>query len=349
MTPQRIGLIALALVPDGSGVQTYIRELLRALVPRVDAELVVAVQVDARDELPPGLTPLLRPSSTGLRRTLSGLRSIGRCELVHGLDVDLPLRPGAATVSTVHDLAVFDVPWAFSRRRVIGERATMTQALRRADTILAPSAFTAERVRARFGRDAVVVPSAASPDMVPSSPREVDEVRTRFDLPEVFVLHVGTVEPRKDVPTLASACAIAGVALVLAGAVPDPARLPRGVRALGYVRRCDLPALYGAATLVAYPSRYEGFGLPPLEAMACGAAVVASRVTSLPEVLGAGAAFAPPADAEALGKLLSDLVADSERRAELAVAGLRRAGEYSWNATADATVRAYRQTAGGFG
>ncbi|MDP9071534.1 MAG: glycosyltransferase family 4 protein [Actinomycetota bacterium] len=338
----RIALNALALRPGGSGVQTYIRELLRELVPRLDAELVAAVQADAAGELPPGVEALVRRPCAGVGRTLTGLRSLGPSDLVHGLDVDLPLRNHAPTVATVHDLAVFDVPWAFPWWRARGEQATIAQALRRADRIIAVSGFTAERVKARFGREAVVVPLAAGPDMRPPSAAEVERVRSAYGLDRSFVLHVGTVEPRKDVATLAASCRLAGVPLVLAGATPDPALVPAGTRALGYVPRGDLGALYGAATVVAYPSRYEGFGLPPLEAMACGAPVVASRVASLPEVLGGGAELFRPGAVEELASVLHELLSDEARRAALSGAGQRVAGRLTWRATAAATAGVYR-------
>lgn len=338
----RIALNALALRPGGSGVQTYIRELLRELTPRAHADLFAAVQADAVDELPPAVRPVVRPPVAGLRRTVAGLRSPVRSDLVHGLDVDLPLRPRAPTVATVHDLSVFDVPWAFPRLRARGERLTVTQALRRADVVIAVSNFTAERVQSRFGREAVVIPLAAGPDMRPPSPADVDAVRSRFGLSPPFVLHVGTVEPRKDVATLGAACQAAAVPLVLAGATPDPALVPRQARCLGYVRRADLAALYGSATVVAYPSRYEGFGLPPLEAMACAAPVVASGVASLPEVLGPGAEIVPPGDVGRLTRALRELLADPERRRTLAATGRQVAGRFSWAATATATVDVYR-------
>jgi glycosyltransferase involved in cell wall biosynthesis len=340
--PARVALNALPLQPGGGGVQTYIRELLRHLAGTVDAELVAAVQAAAVGELPPTIQALERPPSAGLRRTLQGLRSLGPCDVVHGLDVDLPLRPAAPTVSTVHDLAVFDTPWAFPWWRARGEQATVAQALRRADAIVAVSAFTAERVWDRFGREAVVTPLAPGPDMAPPSASEVEAVRRSYGLVAPFVLQVGALEPRKDVGLLAEACRKAGVLLVLAGKTSDPDRVPPDARALGYVPRTDLAALYGAATVVAYISRYEGFGLPPLEAMACGAPVVASRVASLDEVLGEAAELVPVGDLDALAQALVGLLNDDHRRGALAQAGRRRAARFRWSATAAATADVYR-------
>lgn len=338
----RVGLNALALRPGGSGVQTYIRELLRALAPAVDADLVATVQVDAVGALPHGVAARTRRRSDGVTRALEGLRSVGDVDLVHGLDVDLPLRPGAPTVTTIHDLAVFDAPWSQPRFRARGEQALTWAAVRRADAVVAVSAFTAERVAARFGRDATVTPLAPGPGFAPPPASEVARVAQAHRLPDRFVLHVGTVEPRKDVPGLARACAAAGVPLVLAGAVPAGTALPAGAQALGWVDHADLAPLYGAATLVAYPSRYEGFGLPPVEAMACGAPVVATRVGALPETLGDAAELVAPGDHDALTSLLRELLADDERRDELAAAGLARVASLSWDRTAALTAGVYR-------
>jgi glycosyltransferase involved in cell wall biosynthesis len=244
-------------------------------------------------------------------------------------------------VATVHDLSVFDVPWAFARRRAIAERAIVSSSINRADAVIAVSAFTAERVMALLGRQAVVIHEAPSPSFGPPASGEVEDVVARYGLPPQFVLHVGTVEPRKDIETVAAAARIAGVPLVLAGAIPDTRRVPAGVRTLGYVPSVDLGPLYGAATIVAYPSRYEGFGLPPLEAMACGAPVVASATSSLPEVLGDGAVLVPPGDAAALAAALTRIANDADERAELVTRGQRRAASFSWDTAAKATLDLY--------
>lgn len=337
-----VAVNALCLRPHGSGVQTYAAGLLGALPAVVDAEVVVTVAADAAHLLPPGVRSVVRPPARGWRRYAADARRPPPADVVHGLDVHLPARPGAPCVATVHDLSVWDRPEAVPAARRLGERAALAHALRRADALVAVSAFTAERIRARCGREATVVPLAPSPAMAPPSAAARDRVRAAYGLPERFVLFVGTVEPRKDLAGLGAACRAAGLPLVVAGARRG-APLPAGSRWLGYVPGDDLPALYGAATVVGYPSHYEGFGLPPLEAMACGAAVAGWRIPPLVEVLGDAAVLVRPGDTEALAAGLAAVAADEARRDELRRAGLVRAARYSWSATAEATAAVYRR------
>jgi glycosyltransferase involved in cell wall biosynthesis len=239
-------------------------------------------------------------------------------------------------------MAIFDTPWAFPRFRVAGERLLVRHALRRADVVVAVSAFTAERVSALVGRTSVVIHSAPGPEMIPASELEVEGVRSRYRLPERFVLHVGNIEPRKDIATLAAACQRVGVPLVLTGHSLWNHQSPPGVIEIGHVPSTDLPPLYGAATLVGYASRYEGFGLPPLEAMACGAAVVSTPVPAVVEVVGAAAATFRPGDIDGLTAILRDLLADEEARLDLARRGAVCARRLSWQDTAQATAQTYR-------
>ena len=344
---QRIGLTALALRPSGSGVHTYIRELIGALPHVFDADFAVVVQADAANQLPSTVEARITPVASGVRRAALALRTPRNVDVVHGLDVALPFRPPVPAVATIHDLSVFDVPWSFRRRQVAGRRLQLRHAARTAEELIAVSAFTADRVRAVLKRDATVIPLAPASDYAPPSPDAVAGFRRRYDVPERFVLHVGTTDPRKDVGTLAEACRQADVPLVLAGAGRAFASgLDERIQRLGYVPREELATLYGAATVVAYASRYEGFGLPPLEAMACGAPVVASQIPPLRDTLGDAAVLVPPRDVDALAATLLRLWADDAWRAELAALGVARARHFSWDATARRTGDVYRALGG---
>lgn len=347
-----IRLDALSLRVGGSGVQTYARELLRALPATWPAARFSAtIERSLAAGLPEGVAadPVALPVDNGLvRKAVATTRSGPACDVLHGLDTDLPVRRphGAATVVTVHDLALFDAPWAFGRATAVGKRALVAGAIRRADAVLAVSAFTAERVRARFGRDATVVHEAAGADFAPPSPEQVDAVRQRYALAERFVLHVGNLEPRKDTTTLAAAARAAGLPLVLAGGAVRRGATPAGVHELGYVDAVDLPALYAAASVVGYVARYEGFGLPPVEAMACGAVVMATPVGALPEVGGEGIEFVGIGDVEDQAAALRRLSADADLAAHRRAAGLAAAGRLSWGATAVGHAQLYRALVG---
>ncbi|WP_167322147.1 glycosyltransferase family 4 protein [Rhodococcoides kroppenstedtii] len=339
----RIVYGALALRPGGSGVQTYIRELLNELPGKLpDAELAAVVQKDAVGDLPAGIEPLPRPVSDGVVRAALGALPVGAHDIVHGLDVDLPFGTRGATVATVHDVSVIDMPSASSRLRAAGEQRLVRRSLRRADLLIAVSQFTADRIEAVSGRRATVVELAPAAWATPPAPAAVDAVRSKYGLPETFVMQVGTVEPRKNVQLVADAAEHLGVPCLLAGAGSTGPSKPRYATGLGYVDVEDLPALYAAATVTAYASRYEGFGLPPVEAMACGGAVVASAVGALPEVVGKGAVLLenerPSAWAEAMGPLLFDETA----RADLVAEAGRAMADLTWERTAQRTVQAYR-------
>ncbi len=264
------------------------------------------------------------------------------CDVFHSLDVDLPVATSAFTVATVHDLSVFDMPSASSRFRAAGEQRLVRHALRKADLLVAVSEFTAERIAAISGRDATVVELAPAPWARPPEDGAVDAVRAKYGLPDSFVLQVGTVEPRKDVALVADAARELDVPCVLAGAGSTGPAAPSSAIGLGYVDVEDLPGLYRAATITAYASKYEGFGLPPVEAMACGAAVVASAVGALPQVVGDGAVLVNSSKIDDWVTAMRTLLYDPDARETLQARAIAAAATMTWDRTAERTVAAYR-------
>ena len=314
--------------------------MLPAFLP--DAELSAVVQQDAVGDLPAGVRALSRPVSSGAVRAVLGALPTWSCDVFHALDVDLPLATSAVTVATVHDLSVFDMPSASSRFRAAGEQRLVRHALRKADLLIAVSEFTAERIAAISGREATVVELAPASWARPPADDAVDAVRAKYGLPERFVLQVGTVEPRKDVALVADAARELDVPCVLAGAGSTGPAAPASAVGLGYGDVEDLPGLYRAATVTAYASKYEGFGLPPVEAMACGAAVVASAVGALPQVVGDGAVLVDSPRVDDWVAALRPLLHDREARDALRANAVTAAATMTWHRTAERTVAAYR-------
>lgn len=300
------------------------------------------MQKDAVGELPRAVRPMVRPVSGGAVRAVLGALPVGSHDVVHGLDVDLPLISRGATVATVHDISVIDMPSASSRFRAAGEQRLVRRSLRTADLLIAVSRFTADRIKAVSGRDAAVVELAPAAWATPPDENAVEAVRAKYSLPDTFVMQVGTVEPRKNVQLVADAAETLGVPCLLAGAGSTGPSAPRYATGLGYVDVEDLPALYSAATITAYASRYEGFGLPPVEAMACGGAVVASAVGALPEVVGKGAVLLDDERVESWVDAFRPLLLDAAAREDLVAQALHAMADLTWARTAERTAAAYR-------
>jgi len=274
-----------------------------------------------------------------------------------------PMRRRLPTVLTIHDLNVLRFPHFFRRWSRYYGRIVLPRAARAADAIIAVSHATKADVVERLSIPedrVVVVPNGVDPAFAPlaaESPAARD-VRHRHPLPRNFVLTVGFVEPRKNLPRLLEAihrlrqrAETADVTLVhagpdgwLANGVTETIRrldLSQAVRFLGHVPRHDLVALYGVARLCAYPSLYEGFGLPVAEAMACGCPVVTSNVSALPEVAGGAAVLVDPGSVEEIAAGIAALWTDENRRRTLAARGLARARSFTWERTARATAAVY--------
>jgi len=254
------------------------------------------------------------------------------------------------------------LPWAFPRKRRLISTAALFRARKQADIILVPSeASKADVIRylqVEAGR-VRVIPWGCEARFTPSAaPTHAAEVKKRYGLPDRYILFLGTLEPRKDVLTLLQAFALlragqsdAELRLVIAGGMGwgykeffttrEALKLGDHVIFTGFVDEEDLPDLYRGALLFIYPSLYEGFGLPILEAMACGTPVITSTTSSMPEVAGNAALLVEPKKPESLAAAMASVLGDEMRMAELRRRGLERAKSFSWEAVARTTLDVY--------
>jgi glycosyltransferase involved in cell wall biosynthesis len=275
----------------------------------------------------------------------------------------LPLISGAKGLATIHDLCFLTHRATFTPRMWLYFRLFLPLAVRRARIVLTVSEASKRALCELLAVSPTkirVVRNGVTDDFRPTSDGDALEcVRKRYGLPAEFMLYVGTLEPRKNVLRLLQACqrlwAGHGVMhkLVLVGRQGwmfqetfdfiAQAGLQDRVLVVGYVARADLPAIYALASVFVYPSLCEGFGLPPLEAMACGSPVVASNTSAMPEVLGQAARLVDPLDVEALTKALRDLLGNADLRATLRRAGLERARSYRWETSARQMLEVYEE------
>lgn len=257
-------------------------------------------------------------------------------------------------VATLHDLAFLEDPGLLAWRHAAYWRG-VARRLPRAASVIAVSEATRASAVGRLGLDpgrVVAIPSGVDARFRPAPAERIQTVRERYALPETFVLAVGAWEPRKNLALLAEAVAEAArrrgqpVPLVVAGR-PSPASARfAGVRAIGSVDDDDLVALLSAAAVLAMPSLHEGFGLPLVEGMACGAPCLVSDVDALPEVAGGAALLLPPRDVNAWAAALVRVLGEPALRADLADRGRARAATFTWERTARLTLAAIRAAAG---
>jgi len=304
-------------------------------------------------------TPLIR-----VPLTLSAELRKNPVDVLHVQFTAPPFCPCPVVVS-IHDLSFEHLPQTFNRRSRTQLRLTVRHSARRAAKILTLSEHTRRDVIDTYGVAPAVV--SAIPLAAPAhfcrvtQDKELQRVRHTYGIDGDYVLSVGSIQPRKNLVRLIKAYAeLRGARagnrcpkLVIVGRCAwlydetlralEQTGVKDSVVLTGYVPEPDLPALYSGALCFIYPSYFEGFGLPPLEAMKCGAPVIVGNATSLPEVVGDAALQVDPFDVSAIAGAMDQLINNSELRAELSVKGLARAKMFDWKVTAQRTLAVYEQ------
>lgn len=380
MTTTRIGIDYTAAIQQQAGIGRYVRHITGALADVLAREphapevrlLVQGLRPAVLPPPPEGFRYRRTPFS---ERTLARLwhrlgaplpveTFAGHVALYHGMDFTLPpTLPRTRTVVTVYDLAYERYPDDTMPGMQQHLARLVPRAVAQADRVIAISQATRADLVALYGADpsrvAVIVPGVDSRFNPERQPGERRRIREKYGLPGGdFLLTVGTLQPRKNHARLVEAyaraldAAASEVPLVIAGArgwaygaVHDAIgrlKLAGHVIFPGFVDDADLPALYRTALAVAYPSLYEGFGLPVAEAMACGTPVVTSNVSSLPEAAGDAALLVDPLDTGALADALARLLTDDALRDDLRTRGLAQAAQFTWQRAAEGLWGVYR-------
>jgi glycosyltransferase involved in cell wall biosynthesis len=281
-------------------------------------------------------------------------------EVMHFPQPVIPFAAPRPVVINIYDIIPIRLPQYFSPRQRILYRASLSLALRSAGRIICLSQATLADIQSAFGVDSsrlCAIPAGIDEMFRPATSDEAERVRSVYQLPETYLLYVGSNKPHKNLPALIDAYASLRSAthLVLAG--EEDARYPDArlrveslgladrVHVLGAVGEKDLPALYSGALAFIFPSIYEGFGFPPLEAMACGVPVACSDIPCLHETAGDAALQFNPEDASSMAAAMDHIITDSKLRADLRERGFRRAAEYSWDHAARQTLDLYHHIA----
>jgi glycosyltransferase involved in cell wall biosynthesis len=367
----KVGCNLLWLVPGTvGGSETAIVALLRELGERPPADLDLSLYAldafaaeypDLAQRFPTRAVPLtgrLKPLRVAAENTwLANQARQDGLDLVHHLNAVLPLVRPTPGIVTVHDLQPFDMAANFHPAKRVYLHRSVPRSVRKARLVLTPSEFVRQGVINRFGVSPERVRATRWGVDPPNTEITVGQVQARYGLPRRWFVFPAVTWPHKNHEMLVRAFATVAakehdVMLVLTGGEAQAEETLRDeitrlglsgrVRRTGRIPRADLLAIVRGAVALTFPSRYEGFGLPVLEAMSLGTPVLSADAASLPEVVGDAGRLIDPGDVEAWGQAMLELLDDDDERERLVAAGHERVGEFSWATTARETVAAYR-------
>jgi len=350
------------------GIGRYVVNLasaLKRITPDLDLTLLRDPATPAQRLMLPDLPTLdcaVSPFKLSQQWQVRSILRRSKATLYHSAYYLMPYIPGVPSIVTCYDLIPLIYPQYFTAVQRLIFRTAHWLALRTARVTLAISESTKNDLVRFFQVDPqriVVTPLAADAHFQPPSRAAIDRARQQHALPDRYLLYFGSNKPHKNVPRLVEAFARANLQfpasnfqLVIAGhwderypqakALVEQLGLRDTVRFIGPVQDADLPALYGGAEVFVFPSQYEGFGFPVLEAMACGAAVVCGNRSSLPEVAGDAALLCDPTDVAALARAIEQALTDRDLNAALRQRGLARAAQFTWEQTAQHTLEVYQ-------
>jgi glycosyltransferase involved in cell wall biosynthesis len=360
------------------GIGRYVRNLVTAMVPLLSTDEELTMLWNPADPTAWDPSPLTTPQVNTiptpispfspsqqwtiprlLRQIHSRPSSVVRRPIYHSTYYLMPYRPGLPAILTLYDLIALIHPQTVSPRARLLFRITTRLALRSVRQVIAISDATRQDLLRHFSiaaEQVTTIPLAADPCFQPQPQSAIEAVRQKYNLPARYLFYLGINKPHKNLVRLIEATAQLAplpLPLVIAGAwderYPEPKARAEAlgvsdqVRFLGPVDDADLPALYSGCTLFVFPSLYEGFGLPVLEAMACGAPVACSNASSLPEVTADAALLFDPLDVNAIAAAIQRGLEDVDLRRSLAEQGVRQAAQFSWSRTAAETLTLYQR------